>query len=176
MSESYVWTGDTTLGRVERYLPTGAFAGACEDVSRFVYGGQSIATGPGDSIFVIRGPNITRYAAVTRPAPGCDRTAPRLMSALAQWQTSGRSRRRLALGSFEATEAAIVRMRFFRLRKGHRPVPRGGRSFGAAGRTDVRFPRGRTRSLQRGVYRITLSAVDDWGNRSRTVRLRLRVG
>jgi hypothetical protein len=175
VSEGFVWVGDT-MGRIERYSTSGAFTGACEDVSGISYG-TPVAAGPGDSVYEIRLGAIVRYATVARPAPGCDVSAPfygdvRVHSE-EKWR-GRRIRRRYAVVSFLLSEPADVTMRFIRLRKGVGPRPRGGRTFAAErGLLEVRFPRA-PGTLRRGVYRVTLSATDQRGNRGKTWR-RLRV-
>jgi hypothetical protein len=176
VSESFVWVGDTAMGRIERYSTGGAFTGACEDVSGMSYG-TPVAAGAGDSVYEIRPGAIVRYATVTRPAPACDVTAPYYGDVMVHSEEKWRGthvRRRYAVVSFYLSEPADVTMHFYRLRKGVGPRLRGGRTFAAErGLVEVRFPRA-PRTLRRGVYRVTLSATDERGNRGTTWR-RLRV-
>ena len=99
----------------------------------------------------------------TSPPAGLDRTAP----TITKLRAKGRRLR------FRISEAAKVTIRVERLAKGRPKLVKraGGKRTGRAGSNKLLLPK----RLRGGRYRVTITAVDAAGNRSKLVRKRFRV-
>jgi sugar lactone lactonase YvrE len=173
-----VWVVDTVHGRVHGFSPNGHFITTCR--TKFDFGAFDAAASPSGDIYVSGGTQVVRFREVAGGLTPCDVTPPSV-SRVSTNSTRRHGRTVSASVRFRLSEPASVTVAFRRSCRGaaaNRCTPQRAsmRLRGHAGVNALTVRKRSVRRLGPGSCRVTISARDAAGNRSReaTAHLVLR--